>query len=220
MILQTSNRIKGRHLSFRAKYFTPLKSDSTRLIVGLGNPGKQYLSTRHNIGFRVVDQLAAQYDATFHAHPHIPALITDWKAKGSRWIALKPITFMNLSGQAVVAALNFWKIDLKHLLVIVDDVEISPGGLRLRLSGSAGGHNGLKSLIEHLGTKEFSRLRVGIGRPLGLKSPDLANWVLQPFEKSELLWAEQSVIKAVRAVESWVLENPVTAMNQYNQASP
>ncbi len=187
-----------------------------RLIVGLGNPGKRYVLTRHNIGYQVVEHLAARKGAEFAAHARVPALVAEWKDKGIRWIALKPVTFMNLSGQAVIAALNFWKIDLQNLLTVVDDVEVKPGSLRLRPHGSAGGHNGLKSIIEHLNTKEFARLRVGIGRPAPEVPLGLSDWVLQPFEKSELIWLEQSLKNAVCAVESWATDGLAAAMNRYN----
>jgi len=190
---------------------TPIK-----LIVGLGNPGKRYINTRHNIGFAVLERLAAKFDAPFKAHSRIPAEIADWKSKGTKWIALKPITFMNLSGQAIVGAFNLWKLEISSLLVVVDDVEMAHQSLRVRTSGSAGGHNGLKSIIEHLGTKDFSRLRIGIGRPVAPSLINLSDWVLQPFEKTELLWVEESINKSVCAIESWVLEGPLAAMNQFN----
>lgn len=188
---------------------------TTRLIVGLGNPGKRYVGTRHNVGFLVVEQLATKYGARFKTHTRIPALVAEWKANNLHWIALQPLTFMNLSGQAVTAALNYWKLDLSSLFVVVDDVEIPPATLRLRTYGSAGGHNGLKSLIDLLDTKAFCRLRVGIGRPTSSSIP-LEDWLLQPFEKSELPWLNESLSKAVCAVESWALEGPSVAMNQYN----
>lgn len=189
-----------------------------RLIVGLGNPGRRYVATRHNVGFRVVERLAAAHGAKLSAHARVPALVAEWKQDGLRWIAMTPVTFMNLSGQAVIAAMNFWKIETASLLAVVDDVELQPGGLRLRADGSAGGHNGLKSLIEHLNTREFARLRVGVGRPpAGVLTP-LADWLLQPFEKSELLWLEESLSKTVRAVECWGLEGSAAAMNRCNTA--
>ncbi len=189
---------------------------TSRLIVGLGNPGKRYETTRHNVGFRVVERLAAQHKAQFNAHARVPALVAEWKTRGLRWIALKPVTFMNLSGQAVATALNFWKLDVASLLVVVDDVNVVPGGLRLRPHGSAGGHNGLKSLIEHLGSGNFARLRVGIGKPVQQSATDLADWVLKPFERSELIWLTESISKAVEAVECWAVEGPAAAMNRYN----
>lgn len=193
-----------------------MKTQTTRFIVGLGNPGKRYMGTRHNVGFMAIEKLASKYDADLKAHARIPATIAEWKTAGLRWIVMEPITFMNLSGQAVIAALNFWKLDLSSLLVVTDDVELQPTTLRLRTYGSAGGHHGLKSIIDHLGTHQFCRLRVGIGRPLPSLSIPLADWLLQPFEKSELPWLHESVKKTVCAIESWTLEGPSVAMNRYN----
>jgi len=189
---------------------------TSRLIVGLGNPGKRYETTRHIVGFHVMERLAAQHKAHFSAHARVPALVAEWKTGSLRWIALKPVTFMNLSGQAVATALNLWKLDVASLLVVVDDVDVVPGGLRLRPHGSAGGHNGLKSMIEHLGSGNFARLRVGIGKPVQRSATDLADWVLKPFERSELIWLTESISKAVEAVECWAVEGPATAMNRYN----
>lgn len=190
-----------------------------RLIAGLGNPGKRYDNTRHNVGFMVIEELVLKHKAQFNTNARIPALIAEWKSEGIRWIVLKPITFMNLSGQAVGAALNFWKLEIPSLLAVVDDVEIPPETLRLRLQGHAGGHNGLKSIIDHVGSRDFCRLRVGIGRPAH-PTQDLADWLLEPFEKSELIWLKESVKKAVCAVESWATEGPAAAMNRYNTTGP
>jgi PTH1 family peptidyl-tRNA hydrolase len=195
-------------------------STPTKLIVGLGNPGKKYANTRHNIGFAAVDKLAANYQGSFNAHARIPAVIADWKSKGIKWIAMKPITFMNLSGQAVASAINFWNLDISSILVVVDEVEMAPSSIRLRNSGSAGGHNGLKSIIEHLGSKDFARLRIGIGRPPEQAHDDLSDWVLQPFQKTELIWVEESINKAVCAIETWALEGPLEAMNRFNVSAP
>jgi peptidyl-tRNA hydrolase, PTH1 family len=189
---------------------------NTKVVVGLGNPGKKYDGTRHNIGFQAVTEFAAQNHQEFSGHAQIPAIIAQWKDKNIKWIVLKPITFMNLSGQAVVAALNYWKVETSSLLVVVDDVELAAGSLRLRTQGNAGGHNGLKSIIEHLGTKDFARLRMGIGRPSHLPKELLADWVLQSFEKSELPWVEECINKTIRAIESWALEGPEVAMNRFN----
>lgn len=186
------------------------------LIVGLGNPGGRYAVTRHNVGSMVAQRLAEEHGAHFEPHSRIPALIAEWKDRSIHWRVIQPVTFMNRSGEAVAAALNFWKLDLPSLLVVVDDVEIPPGALRLREHGSAGGHNGLKSLIDRLGGREFCRLRVGIGRPPRETAIALADWLLQPFEKSELPWLAESIKKAASAVECWALEGPATAMERYN----
>jgi peptidyl-tRNA hydrolase, PTH1 family len=195
-------------------------SPNTCLIVGLGNPGRKYLHTRHNVGFDVVEALALAHEAEFKAHARIPAQIAEWKSSGKKWIALKPVTFMNLSGQAVATALNYFKLEISSLLLVFDDVELLPGQLRLKPGGGAGGHNGVKSVIDHLSTKDFYRLRCGIGRPPPeAENIELSDWLLRPFEKTELIWVKESINKAVRAVESWVLEGPVAAMNRFNQAT-
>lgn len=189
---------------------------NVRLVVGLGNPGKKYVGTRHNAGFSVVESMVERNGLDFKAHARVPALVTEWREGGVQWIILKPVAFMNLSGQSVAAALNFWKIDLSELLIVVDDVEIPLGTLRLRPQGSAGGHNGLKSIIDHLGSRDFARLRVGIGRPAPGSRVLLKDWVLQPFEKSELPSMDECSKRAVCAIEAWALEGPAVAMNQYN----
>ena len=187
----------------------------SRLIVGLGNPGRRYVASRHNVGFQAAERLVAQSGAVFSAHARVPALVAEWRGKGLRWIVLKPVTFMNLSGQAVAAAINYWKFPIESLLVILDDAELDPGELRLRGQGSSGGHNGLNSIIEHLGTRQFTRLRIGIGRPSN-PNLDLAEWVLKSFEKTELLLLEGSLTNAVRAIKTWAGDSLEVAMNQYN----
>lgn len=194
-------------------------STPTKLIVGLGNPGKKYLNTRHNIGFAIIDRLAEKYGVNLSPHSRVPALTADFTQNGIKWIMMQPATYMNLSGQPVAAALNFWKIDLSSMLVVVDDVELTAESIRIRTSGSTGGHNGLKSITEHVGTKDFSRIRIGIGRPDRGSPLELSEWVLQPFSKTELIWVEKSINKAVCAIESWVQEGPVAAMNQFNSTA-
>jgi peptidyl-tRNA hydrolase, PTH1 family len=186
----------------------------TRLIVGLGNPGKKYEKTRHNIGYLVVDKLAQNHSARFRSESKFFGQIAEWQSQGQKWIALKPETFMNASGKSVAPVLQFYKISVSAILVIIDDVEIPLSMLRLRVSGGSGGHNGLHSIMEVLASKEFARLRIGVGRPT--LPVDLADWVLQPFQKSELPFVEESLNKAVCAVESWAIEGPATAMNRFN----
>lgn len=193
---------------------------TTRLIVGLGNPGAKYTETRHNIGFLSVDALAAAAGASFQAHARVPALVASWREGDLRWLAVKPVTFMNLSGRAVVAALNFWKTPLEALLVVADDVELKPGVMRLRAAGSDGGHHGLESVIEHLGTRRFARLRLGIGRPPPDSPAPLADWLLQRFTSSELPWMRELVKRSVLAVETWARQGASAAMNLFNAAAP
>ncbi len=151
-----------------------------KLIVGLGNPGRKYAGTRHNVGFEVVDALAARHGVEWEGAP-AEALIAKWRGAGA--LIAKPLTFMNLSGHAVGDLLRYYKVDLADLLVIVDEAQLELGRLRTRASGSAGGHNGLKSLIEQLGTDEFARLRFGVGR--GDARRDLADHVLATFDRDE-----------------------------------
>ena len=151
-----------------------------KLVVGLGNPGRQYAGTRHNIGFDVADLLAERHRLEWQSAP-ASALIAKWRAASV--LVAKPLTFMNLSGQAVGELLRFYKIDLPDLFVIVDDTNLELGRLRARPSGSAGGHNGLKSIIAAFGTEEFARLRVGVGR--GDARRDLADHVLAKFDPDE-----------------------------------
>ena len=148
-----------------------------KLVVGLGNPGRQYAGTRHNAGFDVLDLLAERHRLDWESAP-ANALLAKWRAASA--LLAKPLTFMNLSGHAVGEVLRFYKIDLADLLIVVDDTNLELGRLRARPSGSAGGHNGLKSIIGAFGTEDFARLRVGVGR--GEARRDLADHVLAKFD--------------------------------------
>jgi peptidyl-tRNA hydrolase, PTH1 family len=183
-----------------------------KLIAGLGNPGRQYAGTRHNIGFDVVDVLAGRSHANWEAAPRgIEALI----ARSRDAILAKPLTFMNLSGAAVVGLLQFYKIDAGDLLVVVDDVNLELGRLRTRMAGSAGGHNGLKSIIGSLGTEEFARIRVGIGR--GDARRDLADHVLSRFDAAERADVEAAIGRTADAAQLFVAEGIGPVMNRYNR---
>ena len=151
-----------------------------KLVVGLGNPGRKYAGTRHNVGFEIVDVLAARHRLDWEGAP-AEAVMAKWRAAGA--LLVKPLTFMNLSGHAIGDLLRYYKIDVPDLLVVVDEAQLELGRLRARANGSAGGHNGLKSVIEQLGTEEFARLRVGVGR--GDSRRDLADHVLATFEVDE-----------------------------------
>jgi peptidyl-tRNA hydrolase, PTH1 family len=182
-----------------------------KLVVGLGNPGRRYAGTRHNIGFEVVDLLAARHGAGWESAP-AEALIARWRA--SSVVLVKPLTFMNLSGQAVGDLLRFYKIDCADLLVVVDDVNLALGRLRARPGGSAGGHNGLKSLIGLLGTDGFGRIRIGVGG--GEPQRDLAGHVLGRFLDDERSVVQEATLRAADAVELWVAEGMAPVMNRYN----
>ncbi|MBA4495819.1 aminoacyl-tRNA hydrolase [Paenactinomyces guangxiensis] len=185
-----------------------------KMIVGLGNPGIKYARTRHNIGFRVIDELSRQWG--------IPIQREKWKAEvgegfvhGEKVVLLKPLTYMNLSGESVRPALEWLKIDIDDLCVIYDDLDLPPGQIRLRLKGSSGGHNGIKSIIYHLGTDQFKRIKIGIGRPpAGICVPD---YVLSPFREEEQERVGEAAERAAEAVNHWVESGFLNAMNQYNR---
>jgi PTH1 family peptidyl-tRNA hydrolase len=185
-----------------------------KLVVGLGNPGAKYADTRHNVGFAAVDLLAKRHGLQWESAPRgAEALIANWRAGGA--IFAKPLTFMNLSGQAVVPLLQFYKIELADLLVIVDEVQLETGRVRIRPEGSAGGHNGLKSLIASLGTLGFPRLRIGVGR--GDTRRDLANHVLARFEPDERSVIDDAIARAADAAELFIADGVPAAMNRYNR---
>jgi peptidyl-tRNA hydrolase, PTH1 family len=185
-----------------------------KLLVGLGNPGRQYAGTRHNVGFDVVDLLAARHGLGWESAP-AEAMLAKWRSRSA--LLAKPLTFMNLSGQAVGGLLRFFKIEPADLLVIVDDVHLDVGRLRARPGGSAGGHNGLKSLIGLLGTGDFARLRVGVGR--GDARRDLADHVLARFEPDERAAVDEMVGRAADAAELFVSDGIAAVMNRYNTKS-
>jgi peptidyl-tRNA hydrolase, PTH1 family len=181
-----------------------------KLIVGLGNPGAKYRGTRHNIGFAVLDELASRADAAFDAAP-ADAVTARWRERET--LLAKPMTFMNASGQAVGELLRYFKIEPGDLLVIVDEVQLPLARLRARARGSAGGHNGLKSIIAHLGD-EFARLRIGVGR--GDARRDLADHVLARFDKDEAAEVERMTARAADAAEMFITSGIAAVMNQYN----
>lgn len=191
------------------------QQDSNRLllIVGLGNPGPRYRNTRHNIGFMVVERLAEKLGATFDREK-FGGLIAQGRHGGKRLLLLKPLTFMNKSGTAVAQAMRNQIREPGDLLVVFDDVDLPLGRLRLRKKGSAGGHNGLKSIIAHIGAKEFPRLRIGIGRSTGER--ELTNHVLGKFTPEERDTVGEAVEKAVQAVLVYAEHGVDAAMNQFN----
>lgn len=187
-----------------------------KAIVGLGNPGAQYKSTRHNVGFAVVDELARRASVGFESAP-AEALVARWRRPDEVVLLVKPLTFMNLSGQAVGELLRYFKIDVADLLVVVDEVQLPLGKLRARARGSAGGHNGLKSVIAHLGD-EFSRLRVGVGR--GEQQRDLADHVLSRFENDEAAEAGRMTMRAADAAEMFITSGIGAVMSAFNGGDP
>ncbi len=195
-----------------------------KAIVGLGNPGLKYHGTRHNVGFAVLDELAKRTHVEFES-ARVDALVGRWRRPEQDLVVLlaKPLTFMNASGEAVGALLRYFKIELPDLLVIVDEVQLPVGKLRARARGSAGGHNGLKSVIAHAG-EEFSRLRLGVGRgpegPAGKAQRDLADHVLSRFEADERAEVERMISRAADAAEVFVTGGIAGVMNQFNGGDP
>lgn len=185
------------------------------IIVGLGNPSKEYEGTRHNTGFEVIDRLAEKYNISVDTKKH-RALIGKGMIAGQKVILAKPQTFMNLSGESVRSLLDYYKVDEEEeLLVIYDDISLDNGQIRIRAKGSAGGHNGIKSIIAHIGGQVFPRIKVGVGE----KPPkyDLADYVLGHFSKAEQEQMEDGYEHAVGAVEQIVAGNIGAAMNEYNR---
>jgi PTH1 family peptidyl-tRNA hydrolase len=183
-----------------------------KLIVGLGNPGAEYVGTRHNIGFEVVDCLAQRHHIAVRRR-EVKSLLGEGRIEGQHVVLLRPLTYMNLSGAAVAAALHRYGMEPQDLIVIVDDAALPPGKLRLRLKGSSGGHNGLASIQEHLGTADYPRIRIGVGEA---PTPDLAAHVLSPFAPEERPIMRAAVELAADAVEMALREGFQKAMNRYN----
>ncbi len=188
--------------------------NTTKLIVGLGNPGKEYDDTRHNIGFAVVDAFARQHGIAVTKKDH-QALLGDGLVGETRVFLMKPQTFMNLSGQAVAAFLRMKPLETVDVLVVTDDIALPLGRLRLRAEGSAGGHNGLKSLIAHLHGQAFPRLRFGVGAP---RDPSVQiDFVLGKFGRSERTDVDEGIERSIAALEMWLAEGIQPAMNTFNR---
>jgi peptidyl-tRNA hydrolase, PTH1 family len=186
-----------------------------KLLVGLGNPGREYRETRHNVGFMVVDELARRHQLTLSMAPsQVPDAFVAKRYGAEPLLVAKPLTFMNRSGDAVAALARYFDIAPADLLVVVDEVALPFGKLRARARGSAGGHNGLKSIIERLGTQEFPRLRLGVGR--GDSRRDLADHVLSTFESGERAELETFIARAADAAEMFAVNGIGTVMNTYN----
>jgi PTH1 family peptidyl-tRNA hydrolase len=186
-----------------------------RIVVGLGNPGRRYEGTRHNIGFAVADEVARRHGLEFDSGR--ANTLTARRGRGpASLLVVKPLTMMNLSGEAVAGVAGFYKIEPPAVLVVADDVNLPLGRLRLRARGTAGGHNGFRSIIECLGTGEFPRLRVGVGR--GDPRRGLADHVLARFDGDERDEVERTIARAADAVETFLAEGIEAAMNRYNRA--
>lgn len=183
------------------------------LIAGLGNPGPQYENTRHNMGYKVVEALARRHGLTF-SRTEKRASVADGLIVGRRVLLAKPLTYMNESGVAVRGLIDFYKIDLEKLIVVADDLDLPLGTLRLRYGGGDGGQRGVRSVIQHLGTREFARARCGIGRPPGQMDP--AVYVLRPFMGDDAISAQIMIERAADAIETWLTDGLELAMTRHN----
>lgn len=188
------------------------------LVVGLGNPGKQYEATRHNMGFDTVDRLVEDYNVP-QGGVKFNAMYGKTMIGGEKVILMKPLSFMNLSGGPVREMANYFKIDPEsELIVIYDDIDLEPGQLRIRKQGSAGGHNGIKDIIRQLGTEKFLRIKVGVGaKPKGW---DLADHVLGRFSTEDRKLVDEAIAKAEKAVDIIITQGTDAAMNEYNRKVP
>lgn len=184
-----------------------------KVIAGLGNPGAEYAATRHNVGFMLADLLAGEGNLSFR--PKFQAFAAEGSIEGERVLVLKPQTFMNLSGRAVREATGFYKVPSQDVLIVHDDMDLALGRLRLRAQGSAGGHNGIRSVIAELGTEEFWRLKLGVERPPAEWDP--ARYVLAPFSKEEMPVLREMLERAHQAALLWLKGDGVKAMNLYNR---
>lgn len=194
--------------------------NSPLLVVGLGNPGQTYAAHRHNVGFRVVDALARRHGLAF-THRRGLARVAEGTIAGRRVILAKPQTFMNASGKSVARLSRAPNIPPERILVVYDDLDLPLGRLRLRAEGSSGGHRGLRSIIDALGTQQFARVRVGIDRPPGHMDP--VDYVLEPFAARERPLLDDALARAADAVECWLHEGILAAMDRFNRpadASP
>ena len=188
-----------------------------KAIIGLGNPGVKYAGTRHNIGFDAVTAIADKYNLKIN-NKKFKGLYADCYIGGEKVILIQPQTFMNLSGECVREVADFYKLNPDEIIIICDDINLDTGKIRIRKKGSAGGHNGLKNIIFHLGTEEFPRIRVGAGeKPADW---DQVDFVLGRFPKDEEPIMRDALSNVVKAVEAWVTDGIDTAMNKYNTPSP
>ena len=188
--------------------------ESLCLIVGLGNPGADYARTRHNAGFLVVEEMAKRWRAAWSFEKKFNAKVARVERGERKVLLAEPQTFMNASGEAIGSLLNFYRVPLNQLLVVVDDADLPLAELRLRPKGSSGGHHGLESIEQHVGSREFARLRVGIGRRDGRR--EITNHVLGKFGPEELGLVEKVLERAADQADCWALEGVEKAMNRFN----
>ncbi len=187
---------------------------SVKLIIGLGNPGSKYEKTRHNVGFRVIDELSDRLSIPLDKQK-FKGIYGAGMIGSEKVFLLKPLTYMNLSGESVRPLMDYYQIDVDEIIVIYDDLDLPAGKIRLRTKGSAGGHNGMKSIIQHLGTPEFNRIRLGIDRPKN--GMTIVNYVLGSFTEEEAPLIEDSVKRSADACENWISQPFTEVMNTFNK---
>lgn len=186
------------------------------VFAGLGNPGVRYDSTRHNIGFEVIDQFARAHGISVRKVKH-KALLGEGRVNGVPVVLVKPQTYMNLSGESLQSVMNFYKIPVTNLVVIYDDIDLDTGVMRIRQQGGAGTHNGMRSILAHLGTQNFPRVRMGVGKPT---QGELADYVLGRFRPEEIRLMEKAILTAVEALDAVICDGVQKAMNQFNTGKP
>ncbi|MEW4354866.1 aminoacyl-tRNA hydrolase [Streptococcus pneumoniae] len=187
----------------------------TKLIVGLGNPGDKYVETKHNVGFMIVDKIVKDLNLSFTTDKIFQAALAMTFINGEKVYFVKPLTFMNESGKAVHALLSYYGLDVDDLLVIYDDLDMEVGKIRLRAKGSAGGHNGIKSIIKHIGTQDFKRVKIGIGRPK--QGMSVVHHVLGKFDKEDYITILQTLDKVDNCVNNYLQESQFEKlMQKYN----
>jgi PTH1 family peptidyl-tRNA hydrolase len=186
-----------------------------KCFVGLGNPGKQYEMNRHNVGFMAVDRFAAKW-GIHNFQNKGKAVLGEGNIQGTKVLLLKPMTYMNLSGEAVRACMDFYKISVEDIMIIYDDMDTSFGQIRLRYQGSAGGHNGIKSIIQHVGTQSFNRIRIGVSRP-SIPGMNIADYVLSNFPKAEAAELNQVLDQTCEAMEYSLKESFERTMAKFNK---
>jgi peptidyl-tRNA hydrolase, PTH1 family len=184
-----------------------------KLVVGLGNPGVKYALTRHNVGFWVIDELSKRWQISVDKEKW-QAEIGEGIIGNEKVILIKPLTYMNRSGESVRLELDWFKVDHDAVCVIYDDLDLPPGQIRLRYKGSSGGHNGMKSMMECLGTDQLKRIRIGIGRPV---YPSVSSYVLSPFSAAEKEVMDEAVARSASAVQAWIDADFLDVMNRYNE---
>lgn len=185
-----------------------------KIIIGLGNPGKKYSDTRHNMGFRVIEEFARRHTVEKEEYKY-DAIIGHTRFGSEKVLLVKPLTFMNLSGRAVQPLVNFYKIDLSDMLVAYDDMDLDEGRIRIRTSGGSGGHKGIQSIIDLLGNRDFPRIRIGIGRPP--QGIAVERWVLSPVDTLQKQACDECFQRAADVLQYWIEHGIVAAMNQYNR---